>query len=103
MGALQLWVSGQDVVPPGPAAGASKPAETKKEGVVESPWSASDTRLANQYIALLQQQPEYGNVLDLLWNLYQKRGQGELLLQYFESTAGPQGSPLGHLLYGHLL
>lgn len=103
LGALQLWVSGQDVVPPGPAAGASKPAETKKEGVVESPWSASDTRLANQYIALLQQQPEYGNVLDLLWNLYQKRGQGELLLQYFESTAGPQGSPLGHLLYGHLL
>ncbi|MGB3118246.1 MAG: tetratricopeptide repeat protein, partial [Verrucomicrobiales bacterium] len=102
-GALQLLVSGQDVAPPGPAAGASKPAETKKDGAVESPWSAGDTRLANQYIALLQQQPEYGNVLDLLWNLYQKRGQGELLLQYFESTAGPQGSPLGHLLYGHLL
>lgn len=100
----------QDATPP--SSPSEPPAATPTGPVAESPaaadsspassWTEADTRLANQYIALLQQQPEYGSVLDLLWNLYQKRGQTSLLLQYFEGAA-KQGSPMGQLLYGHLL
>ena len=36
------------------------------------PWSERDTRLANEYLSLLVQQPEYGRVVELLWTLYEK-------------------------------
>ena len=75
-----------------------------------APWTAGDTKLANHYIRLLEQKPEYGNVLDLLWGLYEKRGQTGLLLDYFKRAATPatpeprqQGPAVARTLYGHLL
>jgi len=65
-------------------------------------WSASDTRLANHYIKLLQKDPAYGNVLDLLWDLYGKKDQTPLLLQYFRG-ASEKDSTVAKLIYAHLL
>jgi Tfp pilus assembly protein PilF len=75
-------------------------------GAAEAPpaaWSAADTALANQYIRSLEQNPEYGRVLDLLWKLYDDRGQTKLLLQYFEEASRPESSGAARILYGHLL
>ena len=63
--------------------------EPTEEAVAASPWTQADTKLANHYIRLLEKNPEYGNVLDLLWNLYEKKSQTELLLNYFESASNP--------------
>lgn len=68
----------------------------------EAAWSASDTRLANHYIQLLQKDPAYGNVLDLLWDLYGKKDQTSLLLDYFRG-ASENGSTVAKLIYAHLL
>ncbi len=65
-------------------------------------WTAADSRLANQYIQLLQQDPAYGKVLDLLWDLYAKKGQTPLLLDYFKGAA-ESGPEVAALLYAHLL
>ncbi|MEO0414210.1 MAG: tetratricopeptide repeat protein, partial [Verrucomicrobiota bacterium] len=67
---------------------------------VEVVWTDSDTKLANHYIRLLQKDPQYGKVLDLLWDLYAKKDQTPLLLQYFEGAAS---APIPQLLYAHLL
>ena len=66
-------------------------------------WSDSDTKLANHYLQLLQQKPEYGNVLDLLWGLYEKRSQTELLINYLQQASTQQGTIVARTLYGHLL
>ena len=65
-------------------------------------WTTADTRLANHYIQLLQKDPAYGNVLDLLWDLYAKKDQTALLLGYFEK-ASKSGPSVARLLYAHLL
>lgn len=67
-----------------------------------SPWTATDTRLANHYILLLQKDPAYGNVLDLLWDLYRKKEQTPLLLDYFKN-ASASGPVVAKLIYAHLL
>lgn len=67
-----------------------------------SPWTESDTRLANHYIKLLQKDPAYGNVLELLWELYAKKDQTSLLLSYFEKAASGNNT-VAKLLYAHLL
>jgi hypothetical protein len=67
-----------------------------------SPWTATDTRLANHYIQLLQKDPAYGNVLDLLWDLYGKKDQTPLLLEYFKG-ASSSGPTVAKLIYAHLL
>lgn len=67
-----------------------------------SPWTATDTRLANHYIQLLQKDPAYGNVLDLLWDLYGKKDQTPLLLDYFKG-ASSSGPTVAKLIYAHLL
>ncbi len=40
-----------------------------EEATVAAPWTQTNTRLANHYIKLLQKEPAYGDVLDLLWEL----------------------------------
>ncbi|NNE91860.1 MAG: hypothetical protein HKN23_09455, partial [Verrucomicrobiales bacterium] len=74
----------------------------EKSGQVK--WSETDTKLANHYIQLLQQKPEFGNVLNLLWDLYEKRDQTDLLVEYFKQAASAEESaPVAQLLYAHLL
>ncbi|MCB1235039.1 MAG: tetratricopeptide repeat protein, partial [Verrucomicrobiae bacterium] len=68
------------------------------------PWTEADTKLANHYLRLLEQKPEYGNVLELLWGLYDKKGQTSLLLEYLSGVAkAPEAPPLPKLIYAHLL
>lgn len=74
------------------------------EAVTVSEWTEADTNLANHYIRLLQKNPEYGNVLELLWSLYEKKSQTALLLDYFNSAASSNDSPLAAvLIHAHLL
>jgi len=75
--------------------------EEVDESILE-PWTQADTRLANHYIQILQKDPEYGNVLNLLWDVYAKKNQTPLLLGYFEGNAKP-GVPVASLIYAHLL
>ena len=78
--------------------------EPTEEAVAASPWTQADTKLANHYIRLLEKSPEYGNVLDLLWNLYEKKSQTELLLNYFESASKAENAPAAAvLIHAHLL
>lgn len=84
----------QDPASEKPSAAADNPAAT--------PWTEADSRLANHYIQLLQKDPSYGKVLDLLWGLYEKKGQTALLLDYFKGAA-TGGPDIAKLLYAHLL
>ena len=79
-------------------------ADPGEEAESLSTWTESDTRLANHYLQLLQQNPEYGNVLTLLWQLYEKHDQTGLLLEYLKGAAEQQpGSVVAVILHGHLL
>ncbi|MCB1231436.1 MAG: tetratricopeptide repeat protein [Verrucomicrobiae bacterium] len=68
-----------------------------------STWTDADTKLANHYFRLLEQKPEYGSVLDLLWGLYEKKSQTSLLIDYLKGAATQQGTIVARTLYGHLL
>ncbi|MAS96025.1 MAG: hypothetical protein CMO55_22710 [Verrucomicrobiales bacterium] len=85
---------------PIPLLGQESPKETADASA--TPWTASDTRLANHYIKLLQKDPSYGNVFNLLWDLYKKKDQTSLLLEYFEKAAAGDNA-VAKLLYAHLL
>jgi thioredoxin-like negative regulator of GroEL len=77
----------------------------KPEPVAEKPavpWTEADSRLANQYLQLLQREPSYGKVLDLLWDLYEKKAQTPLLLDYLKG-ASESGPEVAKLIYAHLL
>lgn len=81
------------------------PAQEKpeEESATEVPvWTQTDTRLANHYIQLLQKDPAYGNVLNLLWDLYRKKDQTPLLLDYFQKSAA-NGAEIPVLIHAHLL
>ncbi len=81
----------------------AKPANEEVSAVA---WTTTDTKLANHYIRLLEKEPAYGKVLDLLWKLYEKQDQTPLLLQYFEQAAREtpqQGVPVAKLIHAHLL
>jgi predicted Zn-dependent protease len=54
---------------------------------VEKPWAERETKLANEYLSLLVQQPEYGRVLDLLWTLYDKHDATKLLVENVSEQA----------------
>ena len=77
-------------------------AQEAAEKANAAPWTESDSRLANHYIQLLQKDPSYGKVLDLLWDLYAKKDQTALLLDYFKG-ASESGPAVAKLLYAHLL
>ncbi|MDF1754196.1 MAG: hypothetical protein P1U89_15535 [Verrucomicrobiales bacterium] len=66
-------------------------------------WSETDSRLANHYLLLLQKNPEYGNVLDLLWDLYEKKNQTPLLMEYLKKASEPENAYIPKLIFAHLL
>ncbi|MDF1825802.1 MAG: hypothetical protein P1U68_14235 [Verrucomicrobiales bacterium] len=66
------------------------------------PWTDTDTRLANHYLKLLQGDPAYGKVLNLLWNLYEKKEQTPLLLSYIGNAATSEKA-IPTLIHAHLL
>jgi tetratricopeptide (TPR) repeat protein len=67
------------------------------------PWSEKETQLATQYLSLLVKQPEPGRVLDLLWELYDKRGQTDFLLQSIANQVKQRENSATLLIHGHLL
>lgn len=66
-------------------------------------WSPKETKLATEYLNLLVEKPETGRVLDLLWELYDKRGQTGFLLQSIAAQAEKQKHPNTLLIHAHLL
>lgn len=80
----------------------SGPLTRAEEAAPAAPWTEADSKLANHYIQLLQRDPSYGKVLDLLWQLYAKKEQTELLLDYF-LKAGENGPEVARLIHAHLL
>ena len=66
-------------------------------------WSSTDSKLANHYLGLLQSQPEYGEVLSLLWKLYEKRDSTAVLVDYIGQAAAADDEGTAKLLHGHLL
>jgi tetratricopeptide (TPR) repeat protein len=70
---------------------------------VSKPWAERETRLANEYLSLLVQQPEYGRVLDLLWTLYEKHDSTKLLVENVSQQALASKHPAVLLVHGHLL
>lgn len=75
---------------------------SETDEIPKKEWTESDTRLANHYIKILQKEPSYGNVLNLLWDLYEKKGQEELLMEYFaKNSEGEKAIP--KILFAHLL
>lgn len=78
------------------------PLASQDTGTPGATWTQADSRLANHYIQLLQRDPAYGKVLDLLWDLYAKKNQTPLLLGYFKG-ASESGPPVAALIYAHLL
>ena len=67
------------------------------------PWAEKDTRLASEYLSLLVEKPEYGRVLDLLWELYDKHQSSSLLLDSIAAQAKAQPHPNLTLVQAHLL
>jgi len=67
-----------------------------------APWTETDTRLANHYLKLLQGEPSYGKVLNLLWELYEKKDQTSLLLDYIGKAAASKAL-VPTLIHAHLL
>lgn len=76
---------------------AASPAQEAK------PWSEKETRLATEYLNLLVVKPEPGRVLDLLWDLYDKRGQTAFLMESIAKQAERQTHPNTRLVHAHLL
>ncbi len=66
-------------------------------------WTARETRLANEYLALLVAQPEEERILDLLWQLYETHGQTRLLLETIAQQAAAQPHPAVRLVHAQLL
>ena len=81
----------------------SSPEKQKALEATPIPWSKANTKIANHYIQILQQTPEYNRVLELLWDLYRHHEQTALLLSYFEKAAEQQDALVAKILYGHLL
>src|SRR5258708_3129630 len=67
------------------------------------PWAEKDTRLAWGYCSLLVEKPEYGRVLELLWDLYEKHQSSGLLLDSIAAQAKAQPHPNVTLVQAHLL
>lgn len=65
-------------------------------------WSERETKLANEYLSLLVDRPEYGRVVDLLWDLYKKRDATKLLLDNIHAQAASSKHPSVLLVEGHL-
>lgn len=67
------------------------------------PWAARETKLANEYLSLLVQQPEYGRVLDLLWTLYEKHEATKLLVDNVSQQAQKSKFAAVKIVEAHLV
>ncbi len=67
------------------------------------PWSERETKLANEYLSLLVQQPEYGRVLDLLWALYDKHDATRLLVENVARQAAQSKFQSVKMVEAHLI
>lgn len=65
-------------------------------------WGERESRLANEYLSLLVQQPDYGRVVELLWELYEKHGATRLLLENISAQAQSSRHPDVILIQAHL-
>lgn len=70
---------------------------------VEKPWAERETKLANEYLSLLVQQPEYGRVLDLLWALYEKHDATKLLVENVSQQAEKSKFAAVKIVEAHLI
>ncbi len=66
-------------------------------------WQEKDSRLASEYLSLLVEKPEYGRVLDLLWDLYDKHQSTGLLLESVAAQVKARPHPNVTLVQAHLL
>lgn len=66
-------------------------------------WDERETRLANEYLSLLVERPEYGRVVELLWSLYAKHDATGLLLENIRAQAAASNHPSVVLVEAHLL
>ncbi len=71
--------------------------------IADTPWSPKESRLASEYLNLLVEKPEYGRVLDLLWELYDKHGSTAFLLESIAAQAKKQEHSSVILVHAHLL
>lgn len=69
----------------------------------DKPWSERETKLANEYLSLLVQQPEYGRVLDLLWALYEKHDATKLLVENVSQQAASSQFITVKIVEAHLI
>ncbi len=67
------------------------------------PWAERETKLANEYLSLLVQQPEYGRVLDLLWALYEKHDATSLLVENVSQQAANSKFEAVKIVEAHLI
>lgn len=67
------------------------------------PWAERETKLANEYLSLLVQQPEYGRVLDLLWALYEKHDATRLLVENVSQQAEKSKFEAVKIVEAHLI
>ncbi len=67
------------------------------------PWAERETKLANEYLSLLVQQPEYGRVLDLLWALYEKHDATKLLVENVSQQAAKSKFEAVKIVEAHLI
>ena len=70
-------------------------------GAVAGGWSDSDTALVRSAFQMFEADPSYGRVTDLLWEVYAKHDQVDLLLESLAAQVG--ANPLAGLLKGHVL
>src|SRR5207237_1412894 len=66
-------------------------------------WAQKDVRLATEYLNILVDKPEFGRVVDLLWDLYDKHGSTSFLLESIAAQAKQQPHPNVLLVQAHLL
>ncbi len=66
-------------------------------------WAERDTRLANEYLSMLVDRPEYGRVVDLLWDLYRKHDSTQLLLDNIHTQSAASKHPSVLLVEAHLV
>ena len=69
----------------------------------QTSWTEKETRLANEYLSLLVEQPEYGRVLDMLWDLYARHDSTPLLLKNIQTQAAQTEHTSVRLIHAHLL
>ncbi|WP_395747904.1 hypothetical protein [Prosthecobacter sp.] len=69
----------------------------------DKPWAERETKLANEYLSLLVQQPEYGRVLDLLWALYEKHDATKLLVDNVSQQAQKSKFASVKIVEAHLI